>query len=59
MDSTDNRSVSIGTEQLLAIIGAKEVELHVLKAQLAMLTKRLTDLEACHSQESSTQRPTS
>jgi hypothetical protein len=41
MDSSNNGGVS--TEQILAILGAKEVEVQVLRQQVAALQKRLAD----------------
>lgn len=39
MDSGNNSGVS--TEQILAILGAKEVEIQVLRQQVAQLSARL------------------
>lgn len=44
MDSSDNGGVT--TEQILAILGAKEVAIQVLQQRVAVLTARLAELEA-------------
>lgn len=43
MDSSDNGGVT--TEQILAILGAKEVTIQVLQQRLAVLSARLAELE--------------
>jgi hypothetical protein len=41
MDSSNHGGVT--TEQLLAILGAKEVEIQMLRAQLAQLSQQLAN----------------
>lgn len=41
MDSTDNSGVT--TEQILAILGAKEVEIQLLRQRVALLSQQLAN----------------
>ena len=51
MDGPDNGSVT--TEQILAILGAKEVEIQMLRQRLAEISRALESRDATSTDQSS------